>query len=174
MLLFCWKIMVWAPGLLHYKLRRFSTMLHVHGEVNLLIKVTHKVHDSWSPTNNDDSTLNVVWWFATLQSLSFKLLVHMLIALFDQSRLKIHLFIEHSEIKLSGNIFVYWFIDIFQMLNICPLHLTQNTMMEFPFGPSMLISHNVNRRGNRNRGRRHGTYRHMHVHSNLFDFVIIL
>lgn len=44
------------------------------------------------------------------------------------------------------------------MLNKCQLHLTQNTMMEFPFGPSMLISHNVNRRGNRNRGRRHGKY----------------
>ena len=60
------------------------------------------------------------------------------------------------------------------MLNKCQLHLTQNTMMEFPFGPSMLISHNVNRRGNRNRGRRHGKYRHMHVHSDLFDLVIIL
>ena len=56
------------------------------------------------------------------------------------------------------------------MLNKCQLHLTQNTMMEFPFGPSMLISHNVNRRGNRNRGRRHGKYMYTKIFLILLSF----
>lgn len=34
--------------------------------------------------------------------------------------------------------------------------LLQNSMLGLSFGTPMLISHNANRRGNRNRGRRHG------------------
>lgn len=36
--------------------------VQVHGDVNSWPRATHKSHEHWSPTNNDDSTVYVIWF----------------------------------------------------------------------------------------------------------------
>ena len=59
-LLFLWDVISWVNGLLHYIVRWFITLLHIHGEVNSWIRVTHNIHEHWFPTN-DESTVYILW-----------------------------------------------------------------------------------------------------------------
>ena len=34
---------------------------HVRGDVSSWIRVTHKIHEHWSPMNNDDSTVTLMF-----------------------------------------------------------------------------------------------------------------
>ena len=56
-LLVPWDVILWVTGLLHYNARWFITFLDVRWDVCLWLRVTHEIHQHWSPTNNDDSTV---------------------------------------------------------------------------------------------------------------------
>ena len=60
-LLFFWDVISWVTGLLHYLVRWFITLLYVYGDVKSWIRLTHNIHEHWSPTN-DDSTVYIYLW----------------------------------------------------------------------------------------------------------------
>ena len=47
----------WVTGLLCVNPRQFIILLNISGDVNLWVRVTHQIHDFWSPKNKDDSSL---------------------------------------------------------------------------------------------------------------------
>ena len=56
-------IILSATGLIHYIVRQFTSLLNVHGPVNLWERVTHEIHQHWwfhKTTNIDDAT--VTWY----------------------------------------------------------------------------------------------------------------
>ena len=52
-------VILWVTALLHYNASQFITLLNVPGDVNSLVRVTHKIHEHCSPTNNVDSTVHL-------------------------------------------------------------------------------------------------------------------
>ena len=60
---FCGDVIWRLTDLLHYNYyaRQFITLLNVGGDFNSWVRVTHKIHEHWSPTNNDYSTETVLW-----------------------------------------------------------------------------------------------------------------
>ena len=53
---FCWFVISWITGLLLYNARRTITLFDFRGDVNSWVRVTHEIHENWSPINNDYPT----------------------------------------------------------------------------------------------------------------------
>ena len=56
-LLVCCDVISLVIGSLYYNVRWFISLLCVHGDVNILLRVKHEICEYWSPKNNDDSTV---------------------------------------------------------------------------------------------------------------------
>ena len=52
-------VISWVTGLRQYNARQFITSLNICGDINWWVRVTYKIHEHPSSTNNDDSTVTV-------------------------------------------------------------------------------------------------------------------
>ena len=51
----CRDVFSWVTVCLHYNVRQFNILLNVCGDVNSMVRVTHKISECWSPPEQ--------WWF---------------------------------------------------------------------------------------------------------------